>query len=147
MESQERGGVRERTEVAELRVKQALRVTGVLTGCQVSRETRDTEGTEESWVLMDLSESQEKRDLMDLWGQEGNQANPVLGVLLGQGGHLAHLASRVFLELMEYKGLREIWVQPERSGPQVNRGTQEYRACLVLRVPSDCQERRVPRGN
>lgn len=51
---------------------------------------------------------------MDLWGQEGNQANPVLGVLLGQEGHLAHLVSRVSLELMEYKGLMAAWVQLER---------------------------------
>lgn len=114
MESWERGGMQEGTEVVEHQVKQALRVTGVLTACQVSQETRDTEGTEESLVLMGLLESQEKRDLMDLWGQEVNQVNLVLGVLLGQGGHLAHLANRVSLELMEYKGQRATWVHLEK---------------------------------
>lgn len=40
--------------------------------------------------------------------------NLVLGVLLGQGGHLAHLANRVSLELMEYKGQRATWVHLEK---------------------------------
>lgn len=114
LERQERGAVQEGTGVVALQVKPAPRVTGALTACRVSQGTRDTEGTEENLVFMGLLESREKRDPMDPWGREGSQVNLVLGVLLDRGGHLARLANRASMELMEHKGQRATWVHLEK---------------------------------
>lgn len=47
---------------------------------------------------------------------------------------------------MEFKDRRETWDHQERLDLQVNKETQDYRVYLVLKVPSDCQAKRVPRG-
>lgn len=61
-------------------------------------------------------------------------------------GHPGHLGSQVLRVWMEFKGQRATWGHLERQGPAVNKEILDYRAFLVLRVPSACQERRVPRG-
>lgn len=147
MESQEKQAAQEWTGVAEFQAIPAQRATGVLTVCQVSWETRDTEVTEESQALMVLLESQEKRDPVDLWAQEVNQVNQVSGVLLGQGDQRAHQASWAFKEVTVYRGQRAIRVLLEKLGHQVNKEIQERRGCQVLRVQSECLERRVHRAS
>lgn len=65
--------------------------------------------------------------------------------LSGQGVQLGQPDSQALEEWMESRGQRATWDRLERSDPRVNKEIQDRRACPVLRVPSDCQERRVPR--
>ncbi|KAJ8367079.1 hypothetical protein AAFF_G00331340 [Aldrovandia affinis] len=113
--------------------------------CQVSQEIRDTEEREGSPGLMVLSEIQERRVRMDLQDQEDNQESLGLVGLWDQEDLLGPQASLAFAVWTEFKGQRETWDPLGRRAPQVSKETLDTRACLVLRVPLACLEKRVLR--